>query len=52
MNSTNTGSPKWLNNTGRVTAAAGPTNQVKQQLFNYAYKTDKTVKNLKYVKGV
>jgi RHS repeat-associated protein len=52
VNSTNTGTPDWLNTAGRVTAAAGPTNQVKQQLFNYASKTDKAVRNLKYVKGV
>jgi hypothetical protein len=38
--------------TARVTAASGPTNQIKQQLFSLASKTDKTVNNLKYVKGV
>lgn len=54
INSTNTGTPGWVQTTGKVAAASGPTNQVKQQLFNLASKTGsgKPANQLKYIKGV
>jgi hypothetical protein len=54
MNSSINGTPEWMQTTGKVVAASGPTNQVKQQLFNLASKsgTGTPANQLKYIKGV
>ncbi len=52
INSTNTGSPDWVNTTSTVLTASGIGRNAKSGLIDIAAKSDPSINNLKYVKGL
>ena len=52
INSTNAGSPDWVNNTGTVLGASGTARGIKMAILDFAAKSDNSIKGLKYYKGV